>query len=155
MQVTQIFLEVVVLIALGSTQVKPVFQLGSKTQLTCWLNPSGQVTKVSWFLEPRLLSLAGFIKTNKKPGLSCWVGWFHIIELGSLAEFQNTQLTQVYLSLETQLTLPSLAGFIKTLKAGFSLADGFPEFVAAEATQQTQRLALLGFWNPAYPGWVH
>ena len=32
--------------------------------------PSKQVTQVSWVLEPSLPSLAGFIKTNKKPGFS-------------------------------------------------------------------------------------
>ena len=36
--------------------------------------PSEQVTQVSWVLEPSLPSLAGFIKTNKKPGFS-WVCW--------------------------------------------------------------------------------
>ena len=36
--------------------------------------PSEQVTQVSWVLEPTLPSLAGFIKTNKKPGFS-WVCW--------------------------------------------------------------------------------
>ena len=37
--------------------------------------PSEQVTQVSWVLGPNLSSLAGFIKTNKKPGFSraCWV----------------------------------------------------------------------------------
>ena len=35
-----------------------------------------QVTQVSWVLEPSLPSLAGFIKTNKKPGFS-WVCWVH------------------------------------------------------------------------------
>ena len=38
--------------------------------------PSEQVTQVSWVLEPSLPSLAGFIKTNKKPGFS-WVCWVH------------------------------------------------------------------------------
>ena len=38
--------------------------------------PSEQVTQVSWVLEPSLPSLAGFIKTNKKPGFS-WVYWAH------------------------------------------------------------------------------
>ena len=36
--------------------------------------PSKQVTQVSCVLEPSLPSLAGFIKTNKKPGFS-WVCW--------------------------------------------------------------------------------
>ena len=164
MQETQIFLESVVLIALGSTQVKPAFQLGCKTQLTCWVNPSGQVTKVSWVLEPaysaQLGSLkqtksqvlaagfVGFISLPKQQNPQSWVHW-----LGS-----RTQLTQVYLGLETQLTLPSLAGFIKTLKAGFSLADGFPGFVAAKATQQNPEARFAWVLEPNLPslsGWVH
>ena len=36
--------------------------------------PSEQVTQISWVQEPSLPSLAGFIKTNKKPGFS-WVCW--------------------------------------------------------------------------------
>ena len=82
--------------------------------------PSEQVTQVSWVLEPSLPSLAGFIKTNKKPGFS-WVCWVHCqsnktLELGSLGS--RTQLTQV--TWVQKPSLPSLAGFIKTSKAGFA-----------------------------------
>ena len=94
--------------------------------------PSEQVTQVSWVLEPSLPSLAGFIKTNKKPGFS-WVCWVHCQSNKTLRAgftgFQNpanpgylgsgSQLTQV--TWVQKPSLPSLAGFIKTLKAGFQL----------------------------------
>ena len=54
--------------------------------------PSEQVTQVSWVLEPTLPSLAGFIKTNKKPGFS-WVCWVRCqsnkIHRAGFAGFKN------------------------------------------------------------------
>ena len=103
--------------------------------------PSEQVTQVSCVLEPSLSSLAGFIKTKKKPGFS-WVCWVRCQSNKTFrVGFTGFQLTQV--TWVQKPSLPSLAGFIKTLKAGFA------RFVA-KATKP-QRAGFAGFWNPADP----
>ena len=108
--------------------------------------PSGQVTQVSWVLGLSFPSLTEFFKTNKKTGFS-WVCWVRCQNNKTLRSgftgFQNPA-NPCYLGSGTQLTLviwvqkpslPSLAGFIKTFKAGFQL--GFLSSLPSQQNPQS------------------